>query len=293
MTATDEPSPYDPEVVGKRIYDLRMKANLGQAALAARAIARLPPGLSAEEIKRLGITGAHISHLERGEVGRPGMNKLNAIARGLGLANGAQMIEWPLEDLYAIIEGNPSPNETKSLQNAPGGAGVPLRHAAPDGNVNVTVQGAARAGTLGPPLLMFRFPVLARANAGPGGGMIAERETTVAIPEEAVDKHDVRVLLVSGDCMEPDIRAGDHALVDAALVPHERDIVAVRVKATDEIIVKRYARADRGRIRLSPNIEAPGVGRAYELGESEIEIIGVVYSVLRNVGRFDVATLGD
>lgn len=289
MSTTDDTSPYGPAVVGKRIYDLRMKADLGQSALAARAIARLPPGLSDEEVERLGITGGYISLLERGGVKRPGMHKLNAIARGLGLANGSQMIEWPLEDLYAIIEGNPSPNETKPLRAAPAGAGVALRHAASDGNVRVV--GEAPAGTLGPPLLMIRFPVLARANAGPGGGMIAERET-VSIPEERVDKHDVRVLYVSGDCMEPDMRAGDHALVDAALVPHERDIVAVRIKSTDEILVKRYARAGQGRVRLSPNIDAPGVGRAYELAESDLEIIGVVYSVLRSVGRFDVAAMG-
>lgn len=290
MSATDEPSPYDPKVVGKRIHDLRMKADLGQAALAARAVARLPAGLSAEEVERLGITGPYISLLERGGPQRPSMNKLNAVARGLGVGNGADMIELPLEVLYARIEGNASPNETKSLQDAPGGAGVALRHAAPDGNVRVV--GTAPAGTLGPPVIMIRVPVLGRANAGPGGGMIAERETTVSVPEKDVDRHDVRVLLVSGDCMEPDIRAGDHALVDAALVPRERDIVAVRVKATDEILVKRYGRADRGRIRLTPNIDAPGVGRAYDLGESDIEIIGVVYSVLRSVGRFDPSAMG-
>lgn len=118
--------------------------------------------------------------------------------------------------------------------------------------------------------------------------MIAERETAM-VPESLVAGHDARMVLVSGDCMYPDIAAGDYVLVDAALAPRDGDIVAVRIKSTDEVVVKRYRRGDGGRVLLTPNITAQGVGKTYDLDASDAERIGVVYTKVRGVGRFDVA----
>lgn len=271
MDTTGDAAPVGPKEIGKRVLDLRLRADLSQGDLAARTKAGGAEGVSA----------GYVSLVERGEV-RSSFDKLNVIARALGFRDAAAM----LNESPAGVEGNPSPNEANHLRVVPGGGGVGLPQAAPDGGASGTSSAPGRL--VGPPVVLVRLPIVARANAGPGGGMIAERETAM-VPESLVAGHDARMVLVSGDCMYPDIAAGDYVLVDAALAPRDGDIVAVRIKSTDEVVVKRYRRGDGGRVLLTPNITAQGVGKTYDLDASDAERIGVVYTKVRGVGRFDVA----
>jgi SOS-response transcriptional repressor LexA len=79
--------------------------------------------------------------------------------------------------------------------------------------------------------------------------------------------------------MDPEIRAGDTAIVDLDAAPQNGDLVAARLPDTEDYVVKRFYR-HRGAVELRSNDGEPVV-----LPADRVEIAGVVFGTWRSFGR--------
>lgn len=115
------------------------------------------------------------------------------------------------------------------------------------------------------------MPVHDRLAAGPG---FAETGEVISAPGRIARNPHMWAARVSGDCMEPEVRSGDTAIVDTAnLEPRDGALVAV-LTPEGELMVKRYE-TQTGVPTLTDN-----QGRSYRM--DGVQIKGVVVSTMRN-----------
>lgn len=135
-------------------------------------------------------------------------------------------------------------------------------------------------------VVVLRTPVVARVNAGEGGGM--PHEDMVDVPSGMLSGRDTFLVEVVGDCLEPEIRSGDHVLIERGRAPRDGDLVCAVLNrgGQEEWILKRWEALAGGRVALVPEIEAPGVGARYEYERPEdVDLEGVFYALVRVGGR--------
>jgi SOS-response transcriptional repressor LexA len=125
-------------------------------------------------------------------------------------------------------------------------------------------------------LPLVQVPVAGRVHAGSGGGLV---EAVVYVPRPEAEGRALLAVEVRGDCMEPEIRAGDTAIVDLDAAPRDGDLVAARLPDSEDYVVKRYYRR-RGGVELRANDGEPVV-----LPANRVEIAGVVFGTWRSLGR--------
>jgi phage repressor protein C with HTH and peptisase S24 domain len=140
------------------------------------------------------------------------------------------------------------------------------------------------------------YPILGKANCGPGGGAIYPEGESVAIPRQAVQAlrvvraEDLKCIELAGSCMTPLIRDGDFALFDPNTVPQDGEVVCITWihDGDEEHIVKRITHLDKeGRIALEPDVAIPGMTGRVELNLHDEGVIleGVLVQVIHNINR--------
>lgn len=136
--------------------------------------------------------------------------------------------------------------------------------------------------------LILPIMYIGRANAGEGGGHIAQGEVA-AMPVQflAGRSHEqVGIARVVGHCLHPLVDEGDWLLVDRLASPQAGKLVLVKVKATEELICKFWWPAEtsgasttegaNGRVWLMPHPES-GVGQPVLWQDDEMDFLGVVF----------------
>lgn len=140
------------------------------------------------------------------------------------------------------------------------------------------------------------YPILGKANCGPGGGAIYPEGESVAIPRQAlqalrvVRAEDLKCIEMAGVCMSPLIADGDFALFDPNTVPQDGEVVCVTWihDGDEEHIVKRITHLDKeGRVALEPDVAIPGMPGRVELNLHDEGVIleGVLVQVIHNINR--------
>jgi SOS-response transcriptional repressor LexA len=123
---------------------------------------------------------------------------------------------------------------------------------------------------------LVQVPVAGRVHAGAGGGLV---EAVVYVPRQDAEGRALLAVEVRGECMEPEIRAGDTAIVDLDAAPQNGDLVAARLPDTEDYVVKRFFRR-KGAVELRSNDGEPVV-----LPADRVEIAGVVFGTWRPFSR--------
>lgn len=140
------------------------------------------------------------------------------------------------------------------------------------------------------------YPVLGRANCGPGGGAYSGGESESAPVPTATLRllsvartEDLKLIEMAGACMTPDVQDGDYALFDPNTVAAENEIVCVTIlhqgAPEGEHIVKRISYLEGDRIALTPNVPVPGMPGRQEFNRDDVIIEGVLVSVIHNINR--------
>jgi SOS-response transcriptional repressor LexA len=123
---------------------------------------------------------------------------------------------------------------------------------------------------------LVQVPVAGRVHAGAGGGLV---EAVVYVPRQEAEGRALLAVEVRGDCMEPEIHAGDTAIVDLDASPQNGDLVAARLPDTEDYVVKRFYRR-KGAVELHSNDGEPVVFPA-----DRVEVAGVVFGTWRPLTR--------
>ena len=135
------------------------------------------------------------------------------------------------------------------------------------------------------PVVLVPVRYVGRGNAGEGGGHVAEGEIV------AVDTRHLRglsagrvgVIKIVGNCLQPRVVDGDYAYLDADGSPVAGALVAVRVRDTEELIVKFWVPQPDGSVLLVPAPNSgDGTPRAFDA--DNMDVLGVVFQALRPIG---------
>lgn len=210
------------------------------------------------------VSRQYLSELENDKHPRPGREIVERLAAVLGVP----------ADSLRIGEHSP---QSPTTRDSSGRGDVLL---APPGSRAVGM-GTDQPGMRYRVDLAVPAPFLGRANAGDGGGDVAEGEVIDVAPSLLEGHARVGVVQIVGACMEPEVRDGDHVFVDPDASPKMGDHVLVRVKATGELIYKIWFPQDAEHVVLVP--AARGVGKAQTFELDEIEYLGVGFALKRPI----------
>lgn len=106
-----------------------------------------------------------------------------------------------------------------------------------DQNYLMELAGYVSGRSTGQRTLMLA-EVASRATAGPGGS--TDPQLWPYLPDPSESDHPFIVVLVTGDCLDPDIRPGERVVVDKWGAPRAGNFVVVRYD--DEMLLKRVER---------------------------------------------------
>ena len=222
-----------------------------------------------ELARRVGVVPSSVSHWRSGETGIA-MTSLRTLARVLGITPG-QLLEPE-----TVAAGGPpaEPPDPDAAAAFPPGPPPPLALPTSD-QPHMTFT----------PTLMLAVAYIGRGNAGEGGGHVTEGEVVPVTTEDlkGADYRRVGAVEIVGHCLEPQVSEGDHALVDPDGSPARGVLVAVRVKATDELIVKYWMPGEGGAVQLVPDPRSR-FGRACPFDPATMEVLGTVFNVIRPKG---------
>ena len=244
--------------VGSRLRILRESRNLSQRALAASS----------------GVNRTYIVQLEGGRVQRPSLDKVAALANGLGVS--VEMLSNDATPLHIEAVAHDSATLTESAQ-------VTLIPAPTAAQIAAEVVKQLRDDE--PPRFLPAIdpehdPRLRR----PRAVLRLEQRIPASSSWPTADEYPTRLerpdmyeLTVRGDCMSPTINDGDTVWIDESKPAQVESVVAVDLQ--NEWTLKRLRRRN-GVWRLSPDNTAYD---PIDLAPDTFRILGVVTTVLRKL----------
>jgi SOS-response transcriptional repressor LexA len=94
-------------------------------------------------------------------------------------------------------------------------------------------------------------PVVSWASAGRGGDYFDVASYLDEVVETDCKDPNKYALIVDGDSMEPEARAGDRIVIAPNLEPENGDLVVARLRETGKVLFKLYHRTGKDGVRLS------------------------------------------
>lgn len=147
----------------------------------------------------------------------------------------------------------------------------PIPYVVPGEKGNVRIERAGRTQ---------RVPVVSWASAGEGGNFGDLAEQIDEWIESDTKDANAYALILEGDSMEPEFKAGDRVIFTPNREARSGDVVVARVAKTGQVFFKKFQRVGTGaeRVRLTSfNAAYP----ALEFGVGEFRFVHPMYALLR------------